>query len=265
WDMDSCNNGAQRSADKFWKSNTGGTTPSGNDFWHRNDYTGSDWTSPTGGMYTPAASNGSFSARFHNDPSPAGSTGQMDLYLNLSNPGSKTIQFDYIHNEASPSPFAFDVLLSTDGGITFPTNLLTITSAQVSAWATQTLVTSATSPTSVLRFSVTDKGSQDVGVDNIHVTLGTLTGINTLAGENRFSLFPNPSDGTLINGFIPDPDSHNLEIRIYNAVGREVLVRQLQADGGNFSLPLNRELSSGLYLFVARSGDKQYSRKMVIQ
>jgi hypothetical protein len=96
WATDSCNSGIQRSPDKYWKSNIGGSSPAGDDFLHRNDYAGADWTSPTSGMYSPAASNGSYSARFHNAPSVAGSTGQLDLYLDLSPAGSKTIKYDII-------------------------------------------------------------------------------------------------------------------------------------------------------------------------
>ncbi|HXC06718.1 MAG TPA: T9SS type A sorting domain-containing protein [Bacteroidia bacterium] len=264
WDMDSCNSGAQRSPDKYWKSNIGGTSPAGNDFWHRDDYTGTDWTSPSGGMYIPSASNGSYSARFHNDPSPAGSTGQMDLYLNLSTPGSKTIKFDYLHNEASPSPFSFNVLLSTDGGVTFPTNLLTITSAQVSVWTTETVTTSATSATCVLRFSVTDKGSVDVGVDNLNVSLTTVTGI-TAYSEDEFTLFPNPSDGTLLNGTVPETDRSTLDVHIYNMLGSEVISRQVSLDGKNFSIRMDNQLAAGVYLFVAGSGDKQFRKKIIVK
>jgi GH25 family lysozyme M1 (1,4-beta-N-acetylmuramidase) len=183
WATDSCTNAAQRIPDIYWKSSTGGTTPNGNDYWHRDDYTGGDWTSTTTGTYTPGASAGSYSARFHNDPPPAGSTGALDLYINLAALGEKKIKFDYIHNESSPSPFAFNVLLSTDGGSTFPTTLLTITTAQMALWTTQTFTTNATSATSVLRFMVTDKGAQDVGIDNLSVvqlkdTIAPTTSVN---------------------------------------------------------------------------------------
>ncbi|HVA99066.1 MAG TPA: GH25 family lysozyme, partial [Bacteroidia bacterium] len=168
WITDTCSGGAQRVPDKYWSSSVGGTTPNGNDYWHRDDYTGTDWTSTTGGAYTPVASTGSYSARFHNDPSPAGSTGALDLYVNLSASGSKTISFDYIHNELSVSPFAFQVLLSTDSGATFPTTLLSIP-AQVSSWTTETVTTTVTSAASVIRFIVTDKGVNDVGIDNLKI------------------------------------------------------------------------------------------------
>ncbi|MEO6884089.1 MAG: GH25 family lysozyme, partial [Bacteroidia bacterium] len=169
WIADPCSGGAQRIPDKYWSSSVGGTSPDGDDYWHRNDYTGVDWTSPTLGVYSPAASAGSYSARFHNDPPPAGSKGFFDLYVNLSAAGTKEIKFDYIHNELSASPFAFDVMLSTDGGNTFSTTLLSIPS-KISAWTTQTITTTAISATSVIRFVVTDKGAADVGIDNLSVT-----------------------------------------------------------------------------------------------
>jgi GH25 family lysozyme M1 (1,4-beta-N-acetylmuramidase) len=171
WITDSCSWGGERLPDIYWKNHTGGTTPNSNDYWHREDYTGTDWATPATGAYTPAASNGSHSARFHNDPPPAGSTGALDFYVNMGMFGKKQITFDYIHNEASPAPFAMNVMLSTDGGSTFPTTLLTISSAQVAAWTTQTISTTAISSTAVLRFIVTDKGTQDVGIDNLKISV----------------------------------------------------------------------------------------------
>jgi GH25 family lysozyme M1 (1,4-beta-N-acetylmuramidase) len=175
WVTDSCARVSQRLPDRFWKSSDGGTTPNGDDMWHRDDYTGGDWSAPTNGAYTPAASAGSYSARFHNAPPPAGSTGSLDLYINLSAAGTKTIGFDYIHNEVSPAPFSFDVLLSTDGGATFPTTLHTITGATAfAAWTHQSVTTNTNSATSVIRFRVTDKGNADVGIDNLSITASPL-------------------------------------------------------------------------------------------
>ena len=186
WITDSCAGVTQRLPDIYWKSSIGGTTPDGDDYWHRDDYTGSDWNSLTSGTYTPAASVGNHSARFHNDPPPAGSTGALDLYVNLSSLGKKRIKFDYIHNEASVSPFAFNVLLSTDGGSTFPTTLFTISSTQVSSWTTQTFTTNATSATSVLRFIATDKGAQDVGIDNLNITTDTTAPSTSMSVSNTW-------------------------------------------------------------------------------
>ncbi len=265
WITDSCSWGGQRLPDIYWKNLTGGTTPDGNDYWHREDYTGTDWSSPATGAYTPAASAGSHSARFHNDPPPAGSTGALDFYVNLSQPGQKQVSFDYIHNESSPSPFAFNVLLSTDGGVTFPTTLFSISTTQAATWTNQSFTTSATSATSVLRFIVTDKGAQDVGIDNLSVSLAGITGIHSYGDQENFFLFPNPSDGTLLNGTLPQTDQRMLDVHIYNMVGSEVIAKQIILDGNNFSLQLDNKLAAGVYLFVAFAGDKQFRQKIIVK
>lgn len=265
WLIDSCSNGSQRLPDKYWKSSIGGTTPNGDDYWHRDDYTGSDWTLATNGQYSPTASAGTYSARFHNDPPPAGSTGMLDLYVDLSPAGSKTIQFDYIHNESSPSPFSFNVLLSTDGGSTFPTTLLTITTAQMSAWTTQTFTTAATSATSVLRFISTDKGTHDVGIDNLSVSLSSTTGINTTASNEGFDVFPNPGDGSVINFKIPETQIKTAEIKLFDLSGREIISKEVNADKPYFTLMLGEnKLSPGVYLVAATFGDKQFRKRIVV-
>ena len=255
WLNDSCSGGSQRLPDKYWRSSIGGTTPDGDDYWHRDDYTGTDWTTPTNGQYTPTGSNGTYSARFHNDPPPAGSTGALDLYLDLSATGSKTISFDYLHNEVSPSPFAFNVLISTDGGSTFPTTLLTITSAQISAWTTQTLTTSATSATSVLRFIVTDKGTNDVGIDNLNVSV-TPAGIEALSGDiSAVSAYPNPFrqgftvDYTLLKDEI-------VNIFIIDIFGRKIPVYSSSESAGNHKTGIDcstLNLAKGIYVLQVQT------------
>ena len=57
-------------------------------------------------------------------------TNNFDLYVNLSSiAGNKSLSFDYINTGGTDK---MDVLLSTDGGATFPTTLLNITTA--AAW-----------------------------------------------------------------------------------------------------------------------------------
>lgn len=243
WITDSCHGYvAERLPSIYWKSSIGGTTPNGNDYWHRDDYSGGDWTNITAGSYTPAASAGSHSARFHNDPPPAGSTGSLDLYVNLSAAGTKQITFDYIHNESSPSPFSFDVLLSTNGGTTFPTTLLTITTAQCSTWTAQSFTTSATSATSVIRFQVTDKGTNDVGIDNLHVSVMNPTGVS-LQAENNFAVkvFPNPTSGSFV---VKAENAEKLSIDVSDELGRFILHKE--ASYGENEIPVS-DLPKGVY------------------
>ncbi|HXD93164.1 MAG TPA: GH25 family lysozyme [Bacteroidia bacterium] len=261
WVTDSCANMAQRLPDIYWKSSIGGTTPNGDDYWHREDYTGSDWTSVTTGSYTPAGSVGNHSARFHNDPPPAGSTGALDLYINLSASGTKNVQFDYMHNEASVSPFTFDVLLSTDGGNTFSAPLLTITSAQVSSWTTQTFTTNATSATSVFRFIATDKGAHDVGIDNLSITAGSTTDIANITGSAyQVTVYPNPNTGEFI--IAVNDASKKLSVDVYNNIGQ--FIKHEEAKTGENTIHM-ANLSEGVYFAnVFVDGIKTGTQKILV-
>jgi trimeric autotransporter adhesin len=157
-----------------WKN----TPNTGNNSWRRNDDGGSaSWTTPTTGAYTPEASLGTFSARFHSDLATSGSTGQFDLYFNGNTAAAlKQLSFDYINGSGNDS---LVVLLSGDGGSTF-TRLDNVTLSAI--WATKTLTFSTTSATSVLRFQAySDAGTTDIGLDNITLItfadcVGTPTG-----------------------------------------------------------------------------------------
>jgi len=267
WLTDSCDTGAQRSPDIYWRNSIGGTTPNGNDYWHRDDYTGTDWTNPTNGAYTPTASAGTYSARFHNDPPPAGSTGALDLYLDMSVSGTKTISFDYIHNEASPSPFAFNVLLSTDGGNTFPTTLTTITSAQMSSWTTETFTTTATSATSVVRFIVTDKGTQDVGIDNLNIT-NTPTGIEQLNNEVNLNAYPNPFSKSVTVDYTLTRNEQ-VTINLIDIFGRTIPVHNSEnEDSGQHKLNIDfgsLGLAKGLYIIQLQTSSGNSYFKVISQ
>ena len=266
WLMDSCSVGAQREPDKYWKSKIGGTSSSGNDYWHRDDYTSGDWTSPTSGAFTPSASNGTYSARFHNSPATAGSTGALDLYIDLSPSGTKQVSFDYIHEEASPTPFSFDVLLSTDGGVTFSTTLLSITTTSTSGWVTQTTTTSTNSSTSVLRFIATDKGGQDVGIDNLSVGIVTTTEIeNHFAFQDGISLYPNPTQGNFTIAYQLN-QSEKVTIEVYDRMGRKMESNtSLGNEGANSFFVYTNDYSKGVYFIEITMGNQKAIKKIIIK
>ncbi|CCG54071.1 Protein of unknown function precursor; putative adhesin [Flavobacterium indicum GPTSA100-9 = DSM 17447] len=148
-------------ADASWRADNTTTTLSG-------------WSS-TGGAYTPIAQNGARSARFHSfNVFPAGDKGSLDLYVDLSAPGSKELSFYYI--TPSTGIDQLELLLSTDGGVTF--NPLTTTPAlaapttAVTSWTNVKANLATTSATSVIRFRATgDNGSFDIGLDNVSISL----------------------------------------------------------------------------------------------
>ncbi|GAA4362000.1 hypothetical protein GCM10023185_29500 [Hymenobacter saemangeumensis] len=147
-----------------WRSNP----VVGNNAWRRyDDPSGAGWTSPTFGGYTPQASLGSHSARFHSYIATAGLVGTLDLYVNLSAPGPKELTFDHINTNGTDSLF---VLLSTDGGATFGRPLLRLGSAALASFTSESLPLTTTSATAVVRFLArSDNGTTDIGLDNVQI------------------------------------------------------------------------------------------------
>lgn len=149
-----------------WKA----TPLTGDTSWRRNDqgFTTSGWRYPADepAPYQIPSSQGSYSARFHTYGSNNNTQGSLDLYVNLSAAGTKTLTFDYINPTGNDK---LDILLSNDGGTTWqPTPILTLTTN--AGFGGQSVTFTATSATSVIRFRVTsDFGADDIGIDNLRL------------------------------------------------------------------------------------------------
>lgn len=147
---------------QFWRN----TPFTGNNSWRRDDDgTSAAWTTTNGG-YTPTASDGNRSARFHSFNATANSAGSLDFFFNANTSSiNKRLRFDFINTSGTDT---LSILLSTDGGTTFTR----LDSAGVAGfWRTKQVFFSTLSPTCVLRFrAVSDNGATDIGIDNITVS-----------------------------------------------------------------------------------------------
>lgn len=137
--------------------------------WRRNDDNTNGWTS-TAGLYSPASTVGSYSARFHSYQVAAGRSGRLDLYVNCSaGSANKRLTFDYINTSGTDY---LEITMSTDGGATFsPVNFATDTIRVRTSWTGKVWDFSSNSATTIIRFrAVGDFGSTDIGLDNVQVT-----------------------------------------------------------------------------------------------
>ncbi|MBS1584725.1 MAG: gliding motility-associated C-terminal domain-containing protein [Bacteroidetes bacterium] len=143
-----------------------GNTPStGNNSWRRDDQGATAaWGSVGSGLYSPVFTAGAHSARFHSFLASSGTQGKLDLYVDFSAIGSKSISFDYINTSGTDK---LDVQVSTDGGLTFTT---LVTKATSGTWSSTTVTTPAVANPAILRFMATsDFGATDIGLDNVHI------------------------------------------------------------------------------------------------
>ena len=148
------------------------TPITGNNSWRRNDqgFSTAGWSYLVNepAPYQTPSSQGSYSARFHTYGTTSGTQGSLNLYADLSAAGTKTLTFDYVNPTRDNTVERLEVLLSTDGGVTFPTTLLTLTTS--STFSGQSVTFPASSATSVIRFRATsDFGSDDLGIDNLRL------------------------------------------------------------------------------------------------
>jgi subtilisin-like proprotein convertase family protein len=138
--------------------------------WRRDDQGASaSWTS-TGGTYSPAFSQGAHSARFHSFIIPAGQTGSMDLFVDMSSTTQdKLLKFDYFNPIGTDS---LVIYFSTNGGQTF-TRLDSLNVR--TAWTTKQIIIPSNTATGVIRFraySDFGNGAADLGIDNLQLLIG---------------------------------------------------------------------------------------------
>ena len=146
----------------FWRN----SPVTGDNSWRReDDGVAGAWVNPTFGAYTPTASAGIHSARFHTYQAAFGTSGSFDVYLNCNTTdASKRLLFDYINTSGTDT---LSILISTNGGASFTR----IDSAGVAAaWRTKTILFSTLSATTIIRFRATSEfGVTDIGIDNLKI------------------------------------------------------------------------------------------------
>ena len=141
--------------------------------------TGNGWTAIGSGPTVAPPATGTF-ARLQSTYMMA--KGYMDYYVNFSPVGTKVLTFDYINNDiGTVGTNIVKIYLSTDGGATFGSALLT--TGDATSWATQSITLgSSTSSTCVVRFEGKgDYGNDDIGIDNVNISVPSAPTIASFA------------------------------------------------------------------------------------
>ncbi|MFD2719164.1 T9SS type A sorting domain-containing protein [Hymenobacter monticola] len=243
-------------------SNWRNTPASGNQSWRREDDGASaNWLTNLG-AYPGSGSQSLHSARFNSYDAPLGTTGALDLYVNLSAAGAKILTFNYINLGGTD---VLDVLVSTDGGATFgPAPVLTVGVSP--AITRQTATIASTSATTVIRFRATsDYGpaTSDIGLDNVRLALVTATRSEALAAT--VGLYPNPAHGTFTLA-VPAGPLGAASVTLLNALGQVVQARPLRlpATGGTAEFDV-RGLAPGVYSLRLQTGEALVVKRVVVE
>jgi hypothetical protein len=168
-------------------------------------------------------------------------------------------------NAATVNCATVDILLSTDGGNTFPTVLVSGTANDGSQQVTLPNVNSTTA-----RIKVKAVGNIFFDISNTNFTMSTATGIgNNTSAPLTFSLsqnYPNPfNPTTMINFTIPKLS--NVTLKVYDLKGQLVALLmngELKTEG-NYSFEFDgSSLASGMYFYKIEAGSFSETRKMIL-
>ncbi|MCQ9639916.1 M12 family metallo-peptidase [Chryseobacterium sp. WG14] len=131
---------------------------------------------------------------------------------------SQTITWDVANTTAAPVSCAnVSILLSTDGGLTYPTTIVASTPNDGSETVTIPNVS-----TSQARIMVAGEGNVFYNINPVNFTINRVLGVNETKGNNDvFVVYPNPSKGLLNIKFTNSNDVY--DIAIYDASGKLVL------------------------------------------
>ncbi len=174
----------------------------GDNAWRRQDQGASAiWTAPyTNGLYTPQASSGTYSARFHSYNTTL--NGDMNLYVNCNTAliGDKTLFFDFINNTSAGGSDYIEIQMSTNGGATFiPLGSFLGTPV----WTNYAMVIPSNSANTVIKFKGYGGNNfvagSDMGVDNVQVFDGC-TGTPTAGIISNATPCPNQMFNLIITG-----------------------------------------------------------------
>jgi hypothetical protein len=89
--------------------------------------------------------------------------------------------------------------------------------------------------------------------------------VEDVANEFELSAYPNPSNGTNLNISISGISSDNVQVKIYDSMGRKIQSERYVVDGTlQTELNFPQELSDGLYLIEVTSGLETRSLRILI-
>lgn len=176
----------------------------------------------------------------------------------LNGNSTQTITWDVANTTAAPVNVAnVNILLSTDGGMTFPNVLISNTPNNGSVDVTLPNIT-----TTQARIKVEAANNIFYAVNSINFSIDSAASVGDELFSN-FKLFPNPSNGMITVSF--DLQSSDVNIELFDLRGRKIKTSEFKAIGTSFSKALNyQSVAKGLYILKITNGNNRISKKIVI-
>jgi hypothetical protein len=185
-------------------------------------------------------------------------TSQMTA-TTLNGNSTQIINWNVANTTASPVNCAnVNILLSTDGGMTYPNVLISNTPNDGTQQVTLTNIT-----TTQARIKIEAVNNIFYAVNSINFSIDKVASVNEEFFAN-FKLYPNPSKGLITINFDVF-SSDEVLIELFDIRGRKIKQSEFKVSGTTFSTSLNyQSVAKGLYILKIKNGQNRISKKIVI-
>ena len=178
----------------------------------------------------------------------------------LNGNSTQTINWDVANTNVAPINTAnVNILLSTDGGLTYPHVLVSNTLNDGTEQITLTNIT-----TTQARIKIEAVDNIFYAVNAINFSIDKTASVDDELFTN-FKLFPNPSKGLITVSF-DAAFSDDVYIDLFDIKGRKIKTSAFKNVGTTFSKSLNYDsVAKGLYILKIKNGQNQIARKILIE
>jgi hypothetical protein len=178
----------------------------------------------------------------------------------LNGNSTQTVTWDVANTNIAPvNCILVNILLSTDGGQTYPNILKSNTTNDGSEKVTLTNIT-----TNTARIKIEPVNNIFYAVNTVNFSIDKVAGVEDEQFAN-FNLFPNPSKGKITVKF-DVKSSDEIHIQLFDIRGRRIYVKEFPNVIGQFSKELDySSIVKGLYILKVSNGLKRISKKIFIE
>ena len=177
----------------------------------------------------------------------------------LNGNSTQTITWNVANTNASPISCAnVNILLSTDGGITYPNVLASNTPNDGTEQVTLTNII-----TSQARIKIEAADNIFYALNSINFSIDQVAFVSDELFAN-FNLYPNPSKGLITVNFDVF-SSDEVLIELFDIRGRKISQSKFKVSGTLFNESLDyQSVAKGLYILKIKNGQNRISKKIII-